>query len=122
MSFKIIGTGMCVPERIVTNDDLAGIMDTNDEWIRQRVGVVTRHVCTHETADELGYRAALNALDCCGLKPDDIDLIITSSVSGEDVSPSVACMIQHRLGYVLYHSLRYGKLCRFHKLFPYRQR
>jgi len=98
MSFKIIGTGMCVPERIVTNDDLAGIMDTNDEWIRQRVGVVTRHVCTHETADELGYRAAMNALDSSGLKPEDIDLIITSSVSGEDASPSVACMIQKRLG------------------------
>jgi len=98
MSFKIIGTGMCVPQHTVTNDDLAQIMDTNDEWIRQRVGVVTRHICTHETADELGYHAALNALENSGITADELDLILTSSVSGEDVSPSVACMIQNRLG------------------------
>jgi len=98
MSFKIIGSGMCVPERIVTNDDLSKIMDTSDEWIRQRVGVVTRHICTTETADELGWRAALSAIEASGIDPCELDLIITSSVSGEDVSPSVACMIQKRLG------------------------
>ena len=98
MSFRIIGTGMCVPEHTVTNDDLAQIMDTSDEWIRQRVGVVSRHICTTETADELGFAAAVSALENSGTSADELDLILTSSVSGEDVSPSVACMIQNRLG------------------------
>jgi len=98
MSFKIIGTGRCVPERIVTNDDLSVIMDTSDEWIRQRVGVARRHICTTETADELGAIAAERALEMSGMNACELDLIITATVSGEDVSPSVACMIQRRLG------------------------
>lgn len=98
MSFRIIGTGMCVPDHKVTNDDLAKIMDTSDEWIRQRVGVVSRHICRTETADELGFVAAVSALENSGTSAEELDLILTSSVSGEDVSPSVACMIQNRLG------------------------
>ena len=94
MNFRILGVGTCVPQKIITNDELAQIVDTSDEWIRQRVGVVTRHICTTETADELGWRAAISAIEASGIDPCELDLIITSSVSGEDVSPSVACMIQ----------------------------
>ncbi len=98
MSYKIIGSGMYVPERVVTNDELSGMMDTNDEWIRQRVGVEVRHISTGQPTDELGYHAARSAIENSGVDPSTIDLILASSVSGEDVSPSVACMIQKRLG------------------------
>ncbi len=98
MSFKIIGTGMYVPSRVVTNDDLAQIVETNDEWITKRVGIKERRVSETEFTSEMGYKAAQAALDSCGCKAEDLDLILAASVSGETVSPSMACMIQHRLG------------------------
>lgn len=98
MSFRILGTGMCVPSRVVTNDELARMLDTSDGWIRQRVGVRERHVCTDETAADLGYRAALDALEDSGCRAGDIDLIIAATVSGEDTAPSVSCSVQQMLG------------------------
>ena len=98
MSFKIIGTGMYAPERIVTNDDMAKIVDTNDEWIRQRVGIAERRVSTNETTSEMGYKAAVKALESANITADDLDLILVATVSGETVSPSMSCMIQNRLG------------------------
>ena len=98
MNFKIIGTGMYVPENIVTNDDLAKIVDTNDEWIRQRVGIHQRHISTGETTSEMGYRAALNALENAGISADELDLIIASTVSGDSICPSMSCQIQSMLG------------------------
>lgn len=70
MTFNIIGTGMYVPENTVTNDDMAKIVDTNDEWIKQRVGISERRLSTHETTSEMGYKAALAALEnaACQLK------------------------------------------------------
>lgn len=96
--FHIIGTGMYVPERIVTNDELATMVDTNDEWIRQRVGIAERRVSTEEWTSEMAYKAALAALENANCKPEDIDYIITATVSGETVSPSTACMVQKLLG------------------------
>ncbi len=98
MGFSILGTGMYVPPRVVTNDELAGMLDTSDEWIRQRVGVRTRHICTTETAAELGYRAALRALESSGCEAGELDLILAATVSGEDTAPSVSCAIQQKLG------------------------
>lgn len=98
MSFKIKGVGMYVPQRIVTNDELSTYVETSDEWIRQRVGVQERRVCTDETAADLGYKAALEALKNANCKASDIDLIIAATVSGEDVSPSISCTVQNRLG------------------------
>lgn len=98
MSFYIAGTGMYVPERIVTNDELATMVDTNDEWIRQRVGIAQRHVSTKEWTSEMAYQAALNALENADCKVEELDYILTSSVSAECVSPSTACMVQHLLG------------------------
>lgn len=98
MSFNLIGTGMYVPEKVVTNDDLSQIVDTSDEWISQRIGVRERHVCTNETAADLGYHAALNALENSHCKPEDLDLILAATVSAETVSPSLACMVQNKLG------------------------
>lgn len=98
MSFKIIGTGMYVPEKVVTNDDMAKIVDTNDEWIRQRVGIAERRVSTEETTSEMGYNAAFRALQDANITADELDLILVATVSGETVSPSMSCMIQNRLG------------------------
>ena len=98
MNFEIIGTGMYVPENIVTNDDLAKIVDTSDEWITQRVGVRQRHICVNETAEDLAFHAAEHALESSGITPGELDLILVATVSGETVSPSIACMVQKRLG------------------------
>ncbi|MGN0173115.1 MAG: beta-ketoacyl-ACP synthase III [Acutalibacteraceae bacterium] len=98
MSFEIIGTGMYVPEKVVTNDDLAKIVDTNDEWIKQRVGISERRVSTNETASEMGYKAAVKALEDADITAQELDLILVATVSGETVSPSMSCMIQNRLG------------------------
>ncbi len=98
MSFKIIGTGMYVPERAVTNDDLAQIVETSDEWISKRVGVKERRISETEYTSEMGAKAALEAIAASGCKVEDIDLILAATVSGETVSPSMACMIQNRIG------------------------
>ncbi len=96
--FHIIGTGMYVPERIVTNDELATMVDTNDEWIKQRVGISERRISTNEWTSEMAYKAALKALENANCTPEDLDYIITASVSAECVSPSTACMVQKLLG------------------------
>lgn len=98
MSFTILGTGMYVPQRVVTNDDLALLVDTNDEWIRKRVGIARRHISTGETASDMGCAAAKRALDNAGVHPEELDLILAATVSGEYVSPSVSCMVQRGLG------------------------
>lgn len=98
MSFRITGTGMYVPRRIVTNDELAGVVETSDEWIKQRVGVAERRVCVTETAAELGCEAAKRALADAGCGPEELELILAATVSGEDAAPSVSCAVQRALG------------------------
>lgn len=98
MSFNILGTGICVPEKIVTNDEMAAIVDTSDKWIRQRVGIAQRRICTTETATDLAVGAAKAALADAGVQPGELDLILSATVSGDNVSPSIACMVQNRLG------------------------
>ncbi len=98
MSFRMLGTGMYVPERIVTNDELAGFVDTNDEWITKRVGVRQRHIAQKETVADMAYYAACRALENSDCSAQDLDLILVSTVSGDFSSPSVACLLQKRLG------------------------
>ncbi len=98
MSFRIIGTGMYVPPKAVTNDDLSKIVETNDEWITKRVGIKERRISETEFTSEMGAKAAQAALDDAGVKVEELDLILAATVSGETVSPSMACMIQNRLG------------------------
>lgn len=98
MSFKILGTGHCVPERVVTNDELSTIVDTSDEWITQRVGVRERRICTTETAAELACNAAREALCMSNTSPEELDMILCATVSADDASPSMACTIQNMLG------------------------
>ncbi len=98
MSFEVLGTGSYLPPRTVTNDELSTFLDTSDSWITERVGVKTRHICTNETAVDLAFEAALKALADGNTKPEEIDLILCATVSNEDITPSLACSVQKRLG------------------------
>ncbi len=98
MSFSILGTGMSVPENIVTNDDLSKLVETSDEWISQRVGVKERRISTTETAVDMACEAALAALENSGVKPEELDLILAATISSETICPSVSCMVQKRIG------------------------
>lgn len=98
MSIKFLGTGSYVPEKIITNNDLARIVDTSDEWIVQRVGVKERHVSTGETAEEFAAQAAKRALISAGIFADEIDLIIAATISSECVCPTVAGYVQKAVG------------------------
>ncbi len=98
MSFKILGTGRSVPQRVVTNDELSQMVDTSDEWIAQRVGIRQRHICTTETAAQLAYNAAQNALEMSRTAPGELDMIICATISADDASPSMACAVQNMLG------------------------
>ncbi|MBL8047365.1 MAG: ketoacyl-ACP synthase III [Chthonomonas sp.] len=95
----VAGTGMAVPDNIVTNDDLAKIVDTNDEWIRQRTGIGERRICREgETGSQLATTALTNALGKAKLGPDDLDMIICATVSPDYIFPSNACLIQDAIG------------------------
>lgn len=95
----IRGIGSYLPERVVTNDDLAKIVDTSDEWIQTRTGIRERHLAReNEACSDLAVRAAQRALDDAGLKPDDIDLLIVATVTPDHMTPSTAVLIQTKLG------------------------
>ncbi len=96
---RIAGTGSHLPAKVVTNDDLAKIVDTSDEWIATRTGIRQRHVASaEETTSELGYQAALRALEAAGVQPSEIELIVVGTTTPDLIFPSTACLIQHRLG------------------------
>ncbi len=95
----ILGIGVYVPEKVLTNDDLERMVDTNDEWIRSRSGIRERHIAAPEEAtSDLALQAARNALADAGLKPDDIDLIIVSTNTPDTLFPATACLVQDKLG------------------------
>jgi 3-oxoacyl-[acyl-carrier-protein] synthase-3 len=96
---RVAGTGSYLPEKIVTNDDLSKIVDTSDEWITSRSGIRQRHVAADgETSGDLGYHAAVRALESAGVSADEIDLIVVGTTTPDLIFPSTACLIQHRLG------------------------
>lgn len=89
---------MCVPDRIVTNNDLAQIVETNDEWIASRTGIRQRRVADADTAtSDLATVAAQRALADAGLEAADLDLILCATTSGDYVWPATACVVQERL-------------------------
>ena len=100
MTTRIIGTGSCLPETVVTNDFLSTIMDTSDEWITTRTGIRERHLVKDETTTSLAIGAAKQALAAAGVTPAELDLIIVGTVSGDHVTPSTACEVQAGLGAV----------------------
>ncbi|MDA4848810.1 beta-ketoacyl-ACP synthase III [Hoeflea poritis] len=93
------GYGACLPRRVVTNQELEGVVDTTDEWIIQRTGIRQRYVASDdETTCTLGEGAARAALKKAGLTPDDIDLIIVATSTPDNTFPAAAVDIQNRLG------------------------
>jgi 3-oxoacyl-[acyl-carrier-protein] synthase III len=95
----IIGIGRYLPEKIVTNADLEKIMDTSDEWIRTRTGIEERRIADDNTnTSDMGFAAAQKAIEDAGITPEDIDLILVATVTPDLPFPSVACMLQERLG------------------------
>ncbi|MGB9497142.1 MAG: beta-ketoacyl-ACP synthase III [Dissulfuribacterales bacterium] len=95
----IIGTGSCVPQKVVTNKDLEGRVDTTDEWIRTRTGIIQRHISNdRETNSYLATQSARKALDMAGVRPQDLDLIIVGTMTPDMPVPSVACLVQNELG------------------------
>ncbi len=95
----ITGWGMQVPEPVLTNDDLSKMVDTNDEWIRERTGIRERRIAReHEFPSTLGVEASLKALQVANLAPTELDLIICTSSSPEYIFPSTACLIQDQIG------------------------
>lgn len=102
MRAKIIGTGSYLPHKIATNDDLANIVDTNDEWIQSRTGIRQRHLVSSEaeTTTFMATEAAKRALDNSGLLPEQIDVILVATATSDFITPSTACMVQKELGAV----------------------
>ena len=95
---KILGTGSALPQKVVTNDDLAGFLDTSDEWISTRTGIRERRVLSVETLQSLAERAGRAALENAGVAPEDIDFVLVSTVQAETMSPALACDVQPALG------------------------
>ncbi|SFU02021.1 3-oxoacyl-[acyl-carrier-protein] synthase III [Geodermatophilus amargosae] len=96
---RILGLGAYRPRRRVTNDDLAQVMDTNDEWIQTRVGIAERRWASEdETLQEMAVAAGGKALAASGLSPDEVDLVILASASLKEPIPGIGPQVAHRLG------------------------
>ncbi|MCI8525219.1 MAG: beta-ketoacyl-ACP synthase 3 [Oscillospiraceae bacterium] len=94
---KLISTGAYLPEKIVTNEDLSRIVDTSDEWITKRTGIRTRHHCVSETHLDLAAAAARQALERAGIDKAQLGACVVTTVAGDKVTPSCACMLQAAL-------------------------
>jgi len=95
----ILGTGSYVPDKGLTNADLEKMVDTSDEWIRERTGISERRIADKETTSSmLGYEAGKRALEHAGVDPLDVDLIIVATATPDMMFPATACLIQHELG------------------------
>jgi 3-oxoacyl-[acyl-carrier-protein] synthase-3 len=96
---RIAGIGAYLPARVMTNDDLSGIVETSDDWIRERTGISTRHIAADdETTSDLGTHAAKAALADAGMAAADIDLIVVATATPDLTFPATATIIQEKLG------------------------
>jgi 3-oxoacyl-[acyl-carrier-protein] synthase III len=99
MNAGVVGIGRYLPDRIVTNSDLEKVMDTSDEWIRTRTGIEERRIAADDVdTSDMAYEAAKKAIENAGISPEEIDLILTATVSPDRPFPTVSCMLQERLG------------------------
>lgn len=97
--FTFAGLGAGIPSRVVTNDELAGRLDTSDEWVRARTGIVERRILEDDKAmSDLGIMAGRTALERSGFAPDTIDLVIVSTVTPDTFMPATACRVANALG------------------------
>ena len=98
MYARISGTGSFLPEKVLSNQDLEKMVDTTDQWIRERTGIAKRHIAAEgETTCDLAEQAARRALEAAGRSVDDVDLIIVATTTPDRVFPSTACLLQQRL-------------------------
>lgn len=94
---KIVATGAGLPEQIITNDDLAKIVDTSDEWISQRTGIKERRISSGENLSVLASRAAKQIIERAGIEAEEIDLIIVATCTADYGTPCLACMVQKEI-------------------------
>lgn len=99
-TIRITGTGSALPGRIVTNKELEQLVETSDEWIRERTGIAERHVSVGETVVTLASEAARKALEQAGKRAEEIDLILVATCSPEQYLPCCACQVQADIGAV----------------------
>jgi 3-oxoacyl-[acyl-carrier-protein] synthase-3 len=96
---RIAGTGSYLPPRVMTNDEFAKRLDTSDAWIRERTGIVQRHIADESQASsDLALEASRRALQAAGLAAEDLDLIVVATSTPDYVFPSTACLLQAKLG------------------------
>ncbi len=96
---RIVGTGSYLPEKVLTNADLEKLVDTNDEWIRERTGIRERHIAAEgQTTSDLAVEAAKQAMAAAGVTAAEIDLLIVGTTTPDIIFPSTACLVQHRIG------------------------
>ncbi len=96
---RIVGTGSYLPEKVLTNADLAGKMETSDEWIQARTGIRERHIAAEgQSSSDLAFEASRAALHAAGVQAGELDLIIVATSTPDFVFPSTACLLQAKLG------------------------
>lgn len=96
---KIAGTGSYIPQRVLTNQDLAKMVETSDEWISTRTGIRERRIAgENEASSDLAYHAAKRALKDAHVKPQDLDMIVVATITPDMIFPATACILQERLG------------------------
>ena len=96
---KILSTGRYLPHRVITNHELAEFINTNDKWIQERTGIVERRYVEPGTGpSDLGYEAAVIAIERAGIKPEDIDMLIFGTLSPDHTFPGPGCLLQEKLG------------------------
>ena len=100
MRGKICGTGSYVPENFYDNNDIAKMVETSDEWIRERTGIVRRHIADEDTTVSMAVKAARAALENGKVEADELDLILTATITPNTIIPCVACEVQKELGAV----------------------
>ncbi len=95
---KILGTGRCVPPRVVSNEEICRNVDSTDEWVYSRTGIRNRRFCVQEQSIDLAEGAARKALDRAGISPEEVGVCLVATLSPDFATPSTACRLQQRLG------------------------
>lgn len=112
MAIQLLGTGSYTPEKILTNQDLEKIVDTNDEWITTRTGIRERHIASDDQAtSDLALIAAQRALESAGIEASELDLILVATCTPDMAFPSTSTLVQHRLGATNAFAMDLGAAC-----------
>ena len=95
---RITGTGSYIPSYCMDNNDIAKLVETSDEWIQERTGVARRHIITNETTVSMAAEAGKRALENANVRPEEVDLILVSTISSNVILPCAACEVQKEIG------------------------